>query len=189
MSERSFKFISPGIFINEIDNSQLPALADEIGPVIIGRTERGPSMRPVKVRSFSEYVQIFGNPIPGGAGGDVWRNGNYTAPTYAAYAAQAYLRNSNAVTVVRLLGAQKTTLADGAAGEAGWETAASNNVATASNGGAYGLFLFPSASAAHHVTGVLAAKWYLNEGTIELSGTVRNGTVASSGSAFLVMDN
>jgi len=192
MSERSFKFISPGIFINEIDNSQLPALADEIGPVIIGRTERGPSMRPVKVRSFSEYVQIFGNPIPGGAGGDVWRNGNYTAPTYAAYAAQAYLRNSNAVTVVRLLGAQKSGLSDGAAGEAGWETAASNNLAPASNGGAYGLFLFPSASAAHHVTGVLAAKWYLNEGSIELSGTVRNpspSTAASSGSAFLVMDN
>ena len=110
MSVKSFKFISPGIFINEIDNSQLPAVADEMGPVIIGRTERGPAMRPVKVNSFSEYVQTFGNPIPGGQGGDVWRDGNYTAPTYAAFAAQAYLRNSNAVTMVRLLGGQKSGL-------------------------------------------------------------------------------
>ncbi len=46
MSVKSFKFISPGIFINEIDNSQLPAIPDEVGPVVIGRTERGPGMRP-----------------------------------------------------------------------------------------------------------------------------------------------
>ena len=89
MSVKSFKFISPGIFINEIDNSQLPRIPDEIGPVVIGRTERGPAMRPVKVNSFSDYVRIFGNPIPGGNSSDTWRNGNYIAPTYAAYAAQA----------------------------------------------------------------------------------------------------
>ena len=59
MSVKSFKFISPGIFINEIDNSQLPAVGEEIGPVIIGRTERGPGMRPVKVNSFSEFVEVF----------------------------------------------------------------------------------------------------------------------------------
>ncbi len=53
------------------------------------------------------------------AGGDVWRDGNYTAPTYAAYAAQAYLRNSNALTVVRLLGGQSSQVADGGAG-ASW---------------------------------------------------------------------
>ena len=122
MSVKKFRFVSPGIFINEIDNSQLPAVADEMGPVIIGRTERGPAMRPVKVNSFSEYVQVFGNPIPGGQGGDVWRDGNYTAPTYAAFAAQAYLRNSNAVTMVRLLGGQQTGISSTAAGRAGWET-------------------------------------------------------------------
>ena len=119
MSVKSFKFISPGIFINEIDNSQLPAIPDEVGPVVIGRTERGPGMRPVKVNSFSQFVEIFGNPIPGGQGCDVWRDGNYTAPTYAAYAAQAYLRNSDALTVVRLLGAQSSQVADNGAGEAG----------------------------------------------------------------------
>lgn len=191
MSVKSFKFISPGIFINEIDNSQLPAVADEMGPVIIGRTERGPAMRPVKVSSFSEYVQTFGNPIPGGQGGDVWRDGNYTAPTYAAFAAQAYLRNSNAVTMVRLLGGQKTGISSTAAGRAGWETtndagtAVENTNVIETNGGAYGLFIFNSGST---VTGTLGAVWYLKEGSIELSGTVRAGTTIATGSAVLMED-
>ena len=190
MSAKSFKFISPGIFINEIDNSQLPAVPDEIGPVIVGRTARGPAMRPVRVNSFSEYVQVFGEPSPGGRGDDVWRDGaGVLAPTYAAYAAQAYLRNSNAATVVRLLGAQKSTVADGGAGEAGWETAGTNSRTIASNGGAYGLFVFPSASAATAVTGALAAVWYINEGSIELSGNLRNSVVASSGAAGLFQSN
>ena len=188
MSVKSFKFISPGIFINEIDNSQLPTVPGEIGPVVIGRTERGPGMRPVQVNSFSEYVQVFGNPIPGGGGGDVWREGNYTAPTYAAYAAQAYLRNSNALTVVRLLGGQSSQVADGGAGEAGWQVSGSNDLDPGVNGGAYGLFIFPSASATTPVTGVLAAKWYLDEGSIELSGTIRHSTTIATGSAALFMD-
>ena len=36
MSITKFKFVSPGVYINEIDNSQLPRLSDPIGPVIIG---------------------------------------------------------------------------------------------------------------------------------------------------------
>ena len=173
MPVKSFKFISPGIFINEIDNSQLPKIGVEMGPVIIGRTERGPAMRPVKVNSFSEFVEVFGNPIPGGQGGDIWRDGNYTTPTYASYAAQAYLRNSNAATVVRLLGAEQDGLADGAAGKAGWQTTLQNDADFDDNGGAYGLFVFTSASAVTAVNGVLAAVWYLATGSIELSGTTR----------------
>ena len=92
MSVDSFKFVSPGVFVNEIDNTGRPdADAGARGPAIIGRLERGPGNRPVTVESFSEFIEIFGNPIPGGRGGDVWREGNYLAPTYAAYAAQAYL--------------------------------------------------------------------------------------------------
>jgi len=187
MPVKSFKFISPGIFINEIDNSQLPRVAADMGPVLIGRTEKGPAMRPVKVGSFSEYVEIFGNPLAGGEGGDVWRDGNYTAPTYAGFAAQAYLRNSNALTMVRLLGAQDSRVSagqGGGAGRAGWETDATlNTKGIANNGGAYGLFVYPSASAptsgateytSAGVTGALAAVWYLNEGCVELSGTFRN---------------
>jgi len=192
MPVKSFKFVSPGIFINEIDNSQLPATPDEMGPVVIGRTEKGPAMRPVKVNSFSEFVEIFGNPIPGGQGGDVWRDGNYTAPTYAAYAAQAYLRNTNACTVVRLLGAQSGEVSAGGSGEAGWRTEldngneSSNDTSMATNGGAYGLFIFPSASVSSHVSGALAAVWYLDKGSIVLSGTSRDDSTSLTASAALI---
>ena len=190
MPVKSFKFISPGIFINEIDNSQLPAVGAEIGPVIIGRTERGPAMRPVKVNSFSEFVEVFGNPIAGGQGGDIWRDGNYTTPTYASYAAQAYLRNSNAATVVRLLGAEQTGLDDDAAGKAGWYTTKENDSTLSSNGGAYGLFVFESGSSGTTADGALAAVWYLTTGSIELSGTLRgHGSVLSQSAACLYADD
>ena len=194
MPIKSFKFISPGIFINEIDNSQLPAVGAEMGPVIIGRTERGPAMRPVKVNSFSEFVEVFGNPIAGGQGGDIWRDGNYTTPTYASYAAQAYLRNSNGATVVRLLGAEQDGLGAGVAGKAGWYTAKDNALLATDNGGAYGLFVFASGSgyaspssgiANTAVDGVLAAVWYLQNGSIVLTGTSRDGTVTTGSAASL----
>ena len=91
---RKFKFISPGVFIDEIDNSQIPDSPTEVGPLVIGRARKGPANKPVTVESFSDFVQTFGNPVPGGEATDVWREGNLTAPTYAAYAAQAWLRNN-----------------------------------------------------------------------------------------------
>jgi len=171
MSIKQFKFVSPGVFINEIDNSFLPNITDQVGPVIIGRTERGPALTPIKVESFSQYINVFGNPIPGGFGRDVWRYGNYTAPTYAAYAAQAWLRNSTPATIVRLLGAEDPNAT--AAGKAGWVT--TNQYNGTHGGGAYGLFLFPSASngviTGNPLTGTIGAIWYMNRGTISLSGS------------------
>ena len=76
MSAKKFKFVSPGVFLNEIDNSQLTKTSDALGPVIIGRARRGPSLRPVRLDSFSEFVEIFGDPIAGGEGSDVWREGS-----------------------------------------------------------------------------------------------------------------
>jgi len=81
MSEKKFKFVSPGVFVNEIDNSQLPREPGTIGPMIIGRTRKGPGMRPVTVESYSEFVTVFGEPVAGAQGEDVWRDGNLTAPT------------------------------------------------------------------------------------------------------------
>jgi len=81
MSVKNFKFVSPGVFINEIDNSFRPKKAEVIGPVIIGRSARGPGMLPTKVESYSEFVTIFGDTVPGGGGnGDVNRDGNYQYP-------------------------------------------------------------------------------------------------------------
>jgi len=177
MAERQFKFSSPGIFLKEIDNSQLPASSPFPGPVIIGRTEKGPGMVPHLVNSFSEFVETFGEPIAGAGGGDQWRDGNSIGPTYAAYAAQAYLRSNGPVTMIRLLGEQDT----GATGNglAGWQTRNSSGVANlldTTGGGAYGLFIVDSGSAAAitdqgYITGTLAAIFYHGEGYTALKGT------------------
>ncbi len=171
MSVKKFKFVSPGVFVNEIDNSQIPASPAGIGPVVIGRAEKGPSLRPITVNSFEEFVNVFGTPAAGGAGDDVWREGtDKSATTYGAYAAQAYLKNSSPLTYIRLLGTQTTAdggPAAGSAGEAGW---------TMDN--AYGLFVFEdsvasAAGAPIQLTGALAAIIYGASGTtIELSGNL-----------------
>ena len=200
MAVKKFKFVSPGVFIDEVDNSQLPRVSDAVGPVIIGRAPKGPAMRPVTVNSFSEFVDVFGAPVAGGTQGDVWREGNQTAPIYAMYAAQAWLKNSSPLTYVRLLGEdhrQATT-----AGKAGWETVNSDGDATAhgttySDGGAYGLFIIPSgalnqemgAAAAGRdnlvASGALAAVWYVNQGSVTLKGE----TWSLSGAAHTVTGN
>ncbi len=165
-----FKFISPGVFVDEIDNSALPATPGAVGPVIFGRARKGPAMVPVTVDSFSDFVDTFGEPIAGTEPGDVWRQGNVTAPTYGAYAAQAWLRNSSPLTYVRLVGVQE----EGAltAGKAGFS--AGNLNSTPNDGGAWGLFVFPSASLQSDntttVTGALAATFYLPNGRVFLSG-------------------
>ncbi|MAL15886.1 MAG: hypothetical protein CL554_20990 [Algoriphagus sp.] len=148
MSVDKFKFISPGIFIDEIDESQVPQLPERMGPVIIGRFQSGPSNRPVKVESFKEFVQVFGNPVPGTPSTDSWRTGALLAPTYAAYAAQAWLRNNSPCNVIRLLGKQSDKAAQGVEatnkGLAGWITDNTPNSDISDAGGAYGLFVMPN---------------------------------------------
>lgn len=178
MSVKKFKFVSPGVFTREIDQSQLPAEDSSPGPVIIGRLPQGPAMEPVAIRSFEEYVEVFGNPVPGRATGDVWRDGNYQGPTYAAYAAQAYLRNStDGITVIRLAGLQDAYADTSSAGaEAGWETA-TTTVSRTTNGGAFGLFLCQTGSGEKEAH--LAAVFYVNNGgSVELSGTLADGATA-----------
>ena len=188
MSASSFKFVSPGVFVNEIDNSQIPKATLGVGPTIIGRFERGPAMRPVRIGSMSDFVEIFGNPIAGKAGTDVWRYGNYTSPTYGAYAVQAWLRNNNSVNIVRLLGTQhpsSTAASLNSGGKAGWalDTGYTSNDA---GGGAYGLFIVPSASATSAVTGTLAAIWYVQSGSVALTGTLAGTSTQTYGNNALI---
>ena len=191
MSTKKFKFVSPGIFLSEVDNSQLPADAEAMGPVIIGRTAYGPSMRPTKVNSFSEFIETFGNPVPGNQGGDTWRLGNLAGPTYAAYAAQAYLRAGvGPVTMIRLAGQEHSQAVP--AGLAGWQTVdATSSTTAADNGGAYGLYLLQNqtvtGSGAQDVTGTLAAIFYVNDGGgLALTGTLDGGTTATGSQAIFV---
>ena len=172
MAVDKFKFVSPGVFIDEVDESAIPELPERMGPLVVGRFQKGPAHRPVKVNSFKDFVATFGNPADGNASGDIFRSGAQKAPTYAAYAAQAWLRNNSPCTVYRILGQQHSD-ATANQGEAGWRTDNTPNTSLASAGGAYGLFVMPSASAATPVTGVLAAVWYVQEGAIILTGTSR----------------
>ena len=181
---RKFRFVSPGVFLDEIDNSQLPRLPDEVGPVVIGRTLRGPGLKPVRVESLAEFIEVFGEPVSGGETGDVWRNGNRTSPMYATYAAQAWLKNTNALTVVRLLGAQHPEATTGA-GAAGWEVD-SAGTDLAANGGAYGLWVMPSGS--NDLTGTLAAVWYVNNGHVKLEGNFADGGATGATVTKGVMD-
>ena len=188
MSAKNFKFVSPGVFINEIDNSQLPKTAPPVGPVVIGRFRRGPAFLPTRVESLSELIQIFGEPVRGEEASDVWRGGMPTAPTFGAYAAAAWLKNSAPLTVVRILGDQHELPANDNDAKAGWKMG-SSPANDGDSGGAYGLFLVNSGSTAGagltgSFDGVLAATWYFQEGGIILSGSVAgvpNTVVSGSG--------
>ena len=189
MSSRKFKFISPGVFLNEIDNSQLPNEPRDMGPLVIGRAKKGPAMRPVIVDSFAEFVQLYGEPVPGGNGSDIWRNGNETTPMYGTYASQAWLKNSSTLTYLRLLGTKDVDA--GAAGNAGWKldgtidsglnmTMRPHFPTDTTTGSAYGLFVITNEASGNDgtkgfpeiptVTGSLVATWYVQDGVVGLVG-------------------
>jgi len=190
MPANKFRFISPGIQFKEIDQSTRPAVRGPVGPVIIGRSMRGPAFVPTRVENFSDFVRVFGEPQPGAVAGDIWRIGSEgLSPTYGAYAAQAYLANSSGITFIRLLGRTniRATAATGTPA-AGWGDFASGFASNASSkGGAYGLFLVKSGSdqAAVHgtlanVTGTLAAVFYMKD--VESGAHLRvSGTNGSPG--------
>lgn len=187
MAASKFRFLSPGVYINEVDKSVIPASEVGVGPIIIGRSEHGPSMRPVQIASYADFVTVFGEPIPGNIGGDVWREGNYTAPTYAPYAAQAYLNaNVGPVNFFRVTGKEDPAAAP--SGKAGWQTTIATASATVgSNGGAYGLFIIASGSSTSNLTGTLAAVWYVdNGGSVTLSGSQRGTGTQTTGNAILL---
>jgi hypothetical protein len=192
MSVKNFKFVSPGVFINEIDNSFIPKAAEAIGPVVIGRSQRGLGMTPIKVESYSEFVEMFGDTVPGNAGGDISRYGNFQSPMYGTYAAKAFLNaNVAPLTYVRLLGQQDSAAEAGTAGPAGWETLNDATVVISSSGGAYGLWVWnASSSVPNNVlpgTGSLAAVFYVNSGSsVYLSGTVcGTGSIKSASNSYI----
>tara|TARA_R110002110_G_scaffold40699_1_gene129965 strand:+ start:3391 stop:6336 length:2946 start_codon:yes stop_codon:yes gene_type:complete len=188
MAVNKFKFVSPGIFLNEVDESQIPAAPELIGPTIIGRFRKGPAMRAVKVRSYTEFVGLFGDPMAGPEFSDVWRSGVPTGPTYAAYAAKAWLAAGSApATVVRVLGEDHGE-ALSAGNKAGWNLSDPSQDRD-TNGGTYGLFIINSGAHGSHLTGTLGAVWYMSGGTsMILSGNARGvgANTNFSGSCVLI---
>jgi hypothetical protein len=176
MTVKRFRFVSPGVKINEIDRSVLTTTVGDIGPSVVGLFQRGPGMIPVTVETGVQLDSLFGTPTRGVVNStttDVWRTGQLQSPTYGAYAAQAWLKNSSPLTVLRALGVQHPSATKTNINSlAGWVAGSGS----AEGGGAWGLFIAPSASAGSAVTGALAAVFYLTEGSVELSGTTLDGT-------------
>jgi hypothetical protein len=186
-----FDFLSPGVLLREVDQSQVPAEATDDGILIIGTAPSGPAMKPVRVRDLDSFLEIFGNPSSGKVAGDVWRNPSF-GPTYGMYAAQAWLSaESSPVTYVRLLGEKHGDHTTGGL-LPGWSTTSDINTDIATNGGAYGLFVGPSGSTAtfnQDKAATLAAVIYCDKGGLRLKGTRygvgATGTTASVGRAVL----
>ena len=88
------KIISPGVFTNEIDQSFLPAAIADIGACIIGPTVKGPAGIPTVVTSFSDFQAKFG---------DVFKSGSNSYQFLTSHAAEEYLRNSDTLTVVKIM--------------------------------------------------------------------------------------
>ena len=185
---KRFDFVSPGIQLNEVDETVLSTEASEdLGPVIIGRSLSGPAMKPVKIKTLEDFNEIFGLGISGKGNkfNDVWRYGNSLGPTYAVYAAQAHLASETSpVTFLRLLG-EKSEDANQDSHYAGWNLSNNTNPtkAHATNVSAYGLFIAEKndITTANAPTGSLAAIFYVNSGSVALSGTMAQGMALATG--------
>ena len=176
---KKITFLSPGVEINEVDQSFIPAQVDDEGPIIIGRSKRGPANMPVKVRTLDDFVTIFGAPVPGGLGAsDVWRNGNTVGTTFASYAAQAWLASEESpVTFVRLAGEHHPSAATEAA-LAGWKVGASGVTSAAStNATAYGLFLCDATDAADYTFSTITVGTLSDTETLTLNDGVNTAVV------------
>jgi hypothetical protein len=58
---------SPGVKLNEIDNTYLTGQPINVGAAIIGPTVKGPVEVPTVVTSYSEYKTVFGDAFTSGS--------------------------------------------------------------------------------------------------------------------------
>ena len=85
--------LSPGVYLNENDQSFVTQGVVSTGAVIVGPTNKGPAFVPTVVRSTSEFQNRFGNSL----------QYNKTV-TYVPQTVDAYLNQAGSVMVVRVLG-------------------------------------------------------------------------------------
>lgn len=83
------KFVSPGVFTQEIDQSFLAQGVAGIGGALIGTTLKGPAFVPTVVTDLNDFVAKFGDVDP---------------DKQMTYAAKNYLKNNSTLTIVRVLG-------------------------------------------------------------------------------------
>ena len=71
--------VSPGIYINETDQSFIPQGVIEAGAAIVGPTAKGPVEIPTVVTSYNDYVAKFGTTITSGSSNNQFSFFNSTA--------------------------------------------------------------------------------------------------------------
>lgn len=92
MAERTFR--SPGFFDAEIDLSQRQKAPLGTPAGIVGTAEKGPAFVPISIGSLADFKTRFGN---------------LDSKKFGPYAVNEFLKNRNAVTYVRTLGAGVVT--------------------------------------------------------------------------------
>ena len=85
----SDRFVSPGVYTREIDDSGLAQGIASIGGVVVAPFPKGPGFSPTLVRSQADLERIFGEP---------------DGTLYGPYTAQQYLSEQGQVTIVRVGG-------------------------------------------------------------------------------------
>jgi hypothetical protein len=124
------KFVSPGVFTNELDQSFLAQGVGAIGAVLVGQTIKGPAFVPTKVGSFQEFVERFGT---------------LDTTMQLPYASKNYLKNAGTLTVVRVLGDSNSTgVRNGAPAMYAYKVVASGTAAAGVHGTASMGILFSS---------------------------------------------
>jgi hypothetical protein len=80
-------FLSPGVFTQEIDLSQLPTAQGGLRPAFIGTANKGPMNTPTLITTSQDFVDTFGTPFP---------------DSYLGYAVLAYLQEGDSCFVLRV---------------------------------------------------------------------------------------
>lgn len=85
------EILSPGIYINETDQSFIPEGITEVGSAIVGPTAKGPAYVPTKVTSYSDFVAKFG---------DLYNSGSTSNSFLTNTAAYGYFNNGGSTLLV-----------------------------------------------------------------------------------------
>jgi phage tail sheath protein FI len=80
-------YLSPGVYLNEIDLSVLPTAVGSLTPAFFGAANKGPMNKPTLILSAADYINTFGEPFP---------------ESYLGYAVLAYMEEGNRCFVTRV---------------------------------------------------------------------------------------
>ena len=87
--------VSPGIYINETDQSFIPEGIIEAGCALVGATAKGPVRIPTVVSSYPDFVAKFGDVIPSGSG-----TNTTTHPSFLTQAVFNYFENGGSTLLI-----------------------------------------------------------------------------------------